>query len=75
MSVISQKSQRVFNVQYAKGVNAKGEDIIKEQKIGSIKLEAKDEDVFAIGEAIKNIMATTISGFIINEEVELIKQN
>lgn len=37
------------------GVDENGKDIIKKQRFGRLSLDAKDEDVFEISQAIKQI--------------------
>lgn len=37
------------------GIDENGKDIIKKQILGKLDLEAKDEDIFEISEAIKGI--------------------
>lgn len=37
------------------GVDENGKDIIKKQVIGKLNLDAKDEDIFEVSEAIKKI--------------------
>lgn len=37
------------------GLDENGKDIIKKQAFGKLTLDAKDEDIFAISEAIKDI--------------------
>lgn len=45
----------IMTLKIKSGVDENGKDIIKKHRFGKLSLDAKDEDVFEISEAIKQI--------------------
>lgn len=74
MAITAEKIERGFILQYADGKNAKGEEVIKNQKIGELKLSATEENIHEVGEAIKKIMGTTVIKLIVKEDLQLISK-
>lgn len=46
----------VLSVNYNRGKDEKGKDIIKYQKYKGINLQSQDADIYAVGNAISNLL-------------------
>jgi len=60
MAVNSTKVSSELKVTMVVGVDSKGNDKLANKTIGSIKLEASDDNVFAVANAIANVKAYPI---------------
>lgn len=74
MAISTEKLERELVFEYANGKNAKGEEVIKNQKIGELKLSATEDNIHEVGEAIKKIMGTTVMKLIVKEDLQLISK-
>lgn len=47
-------------IKYKVGVNEKGDDVFKTQRFSNVRFDINDDDFYSIGEAIKNLLDTTV---------------
>jgi hypothetical protein len=52
MAVKSTKVQSTMNVKFKTGIDAKGNDILKNQKFSKVKVTAGDSNILAVGTAL-----------------------
>lgn len=52
MAVKSTKVQSTMNVKFKTGIDAKGNDILKNQKFAKVKVTAADSNILSVGTAL-----------------------
>lgn len=61
MAATSTKMQSTMLLKYKTGVDAKGKDILKNERFSKLKVNAKDEDILAVANVIAALMAYPVS--------------
>jgi len=56
MAVKSTKVQSTMNVKFKTGIDAKGEDILKNQRFSKVKVTAGDDNILAVGTALGTLL-------------------
>ena len=56
MAVKSTKVQSTMNVKFKTGIDAKGNDILKNQKFSKVKVTAGDSNILAVGTALGTVL-------------------
>lgn len=57
MAITKQLNEMAMILKYKTGVNEKGNDIIKTQKLSKVKVNVTDEDFITVGKALTNVLA------------------
>ena len=73
MAVESTKVASALKLTMKVGVDEKGKDKVATKTLGSLKVNATDEDIFAIGEAISNIKTYPLVGLSKEDQYSLSK--
>ena len=56
MAVTSTKVQSTMNVKFKTGIDAKGKDILKNQRFSKVKVTAVEAGIFAVGTALGTLL-------------------
>jgi predicted metal-dependent TIM-barrel fold hydrolase len=73
MAVESTKVASALKLTMKVGVDSKGKDKVATKTLGNLKVNATDEDIFAIGEAISNIKTYPLVGLSKEDQYSLSK--
>jgi hypothetical protein len=73
MSVVSTKSSSVLKLTMKVGVDIKGKDKLVTKTFNNLNVNAADEDIFAVGEAISNIKTYPLTGLSRGDQYSLSK--
>lgn len=73
MAISAIKTSSSILLTYKDGVNSKGENLYKNQRLSKIKVTAKDEDVYSVAGVIANLLIKEVTEITREDKNKLIE--